>query len=247
MGLLDGKVAIITGAGSGMGRAMAKRFADEGAKVVAVDYAGDSAGACAAEVSEAGGTCIGLAGDISKEADIDAAIKAAVDNYGGVDILCNNAGILDMNGINDPIDWEYWDRVQAINCKAVAVFIKKIVPVMEKRGGGAIVNTASVAGLVGQAGGLSYTVSKHGVVGITRHTAMDLGDKNIRVNAICPGAIVTGMTKDFNEAPEFVQSGAIKRWGQADEIAKVALFLASDLSSYVTGVALPVDGGWTAH
>jgi NAD(P)-dependent dehydrogenase (short-subunit alcohol dehydrogenase family) len=90
-------------------------------------------------------------------------------------------------------------------------------------------------------------VSKHGVVGITRHTAMDLGDKNIRVNAICPGAIVTGMTKDFNEAPEFVQTGAIKRWGQADEIAKAALFLASDLSSYVTGVALPVDGGWTAH
>lgn len=247
MGLLDGKVAIITGAGSGMGEAMAKRFAGEGAKVVALDYNGDTAAATAATVKAGGGEAIGLKADVSKPDDLDAAIAAAVSTYGGVDILCNNAGILDMNNIGDPIDWDYWDRVQAINAKAVAMFIKKIVPELEKRGGGAIVNTASVAGLVGQAGGLSYTVSKHGVVGITRHTAMDLGDKNIRVNAICPGAIVTGMTKDFNEAPEFVQTGAIKRWGKADEIAKAALFLASDLSSYVTGVALPVDGGWTAH
>lgn len=246
MGLLDGKVAIITGAGSGMGRAMALRFAKEGAKVVALDYAGETAEETAKMVTGEGGEAIGLKGDISKSGDIDAAIDAAVSAYGGVDILCNNAGILDMNGIMDA-DWDYWDRVQAINAKAVAMFTQKIVPVMEKQGGGAIVNTASVAGLVAQAGGLSYTVSKHGVVGITRHTAMDLGDKNIRVNAICPGAIVTGMTKDFNEAPEFVQTGAIKRWGVADEIAKAALFLASDLSSYVTGVALPVDGGWTAH
>lgn len=230
-----------------MGRAMALRFAKEGAKVVALDYAGDTASACALEVTEAGGTCIGLSGDVSKEADIDAAIKAAVDTFGGVDILCNNAGILDTLGINDPVDWDYWDRVQAINTKAAAMFIQKVVPFMVQRGGGSIVNTASVAGLIAQAGGLSYTVSKHGLVGITRHTAMDLGDMNIRVNAICPGAIITGMTKDFNEAPELVQTGAIKRWGTADEIAKVALFLASDLSSYVTGVALPVDGGWTAH
>jgi NAD(P)-dependent dehydrogenase (short-subunit alcohol dehydrogenase family) len=247
MGLLEGKVAIITGAGSGMGRAMALRFAKEGAKVVALDYASDTASACALEVTEAGGTCIGLSGDVSKEADIDAAIKAAVDTFGGVDILCNNAGILDTLGINDPVDWDYWDRVQAINTKAAAMFIQKVVPFMVQRGGGSIVNTASVAGLIAQAGGLSYTVSKHGLVGITRHTAMDLGDMNIRVNAICPGAIITGMTKDFNEAPELVQTGAIKRWGTADEIAKVAIFLASDLSSYVTGVALPVDGGWTAH
>lgn len=247
MGLLEGKVAIITGAGSGMGRAMAKRFAGEGAKVVALDYNASTAEETAALVKEAGGEAIGLKSDVSKPDDLDAALAAAVATYGGVDILCNNAGILDMNNIGDPIDWDYWDRVQAINAKAVAMFIQKVVPEMERRGGGAIVNTASVAGLVGQAGGLSYTVSKHGVVGITRHTAMDLGDKNIRVNAICPGAIVTGMTEAFNEAPEFVMTGALKRWGQADEIAKVALFLASDLASYVTGVALPVDGGWTAH
>lgn len=247
MGLLDGKVAVITGAGSGMGRAMSLRFAKEGAKVVALDYAGDTAEETAKMVADEGGTAIGLKGDISKSDDIDAAIKTAVDTYGGVDILCNNAGILDMNGINEAIDWDYWDRVQSINTKAMAMFTQKIVPVMEKRGGGAIVNTASVAGLVAQAGGLSYTVSKHGAVGITRHTAMDLGDKNIRVNAICPGAIVTGMTKDFKEDPAFVATAAIKRWGVADEIAKAALFLASDLASYVTGVTLPVDGGWTAH
>lgn len=246
MGLLDGKVAIITGAGSGMGKAMAIRFANEGAKIVALDYAGDTAEATAKMVTDAGGQAIGLTSDVSNAADIDAAVAAAVEHFGGVDILCNNAGILDMNGVMDA-DFEYWDRVQAINAKAVAVFTKAAVPEMEKRGGGAIVNTASVAGLVAQAGGLSYTASKHAVVGITKHTAQELGPKNIRVNAICPGAIVTGMTESFDEAPEFVQANAIARWGQADEIAKAAVFLASDLSSYVTGVALPVDGGWVAR
>ena len=245
MGQLEGKVAIITGAGSGMGRAMAVRFAKEGAKVVALDYAGDTAEATAKLVTDAGGKAIGLKSDVSIPADIDAAIKAAVDAYGGVDILCNNAGILDMNGLMDA-DWDYWDKVQAINCKAVAMFSQKIVPEMEKRGGGAIVNTASVAGLVGQAGGLSYTVSKHGVVGITKHIAQDLGPKGIRVNAICPGAIVTGMTEAFNEAPEFCQGNALPRWGKADEIAGAAVFLASDDSSFMTGVPMPVDGGWVA-
>lgn len=243
MGQLEGKVAVITGAGSGMGRAMAIRFAKEGAKVVALDYAGDTAEATAKLVTDAGGEAIGLYSDVSNPGDIDAAITAAVETFGGIDVLCNNAGILDMAGIMDA-EWEYWDKVQAVNCKAVAMFSQKVVPEMEKRGGGAIVNTASIAGLVGQAGGLSYTVSKHGVVGITKHIAQDLGPKGIRVNAICPGAIVTGMTEAFGEAPEFVQGNALPRWGKADEIASAAVFLASDESSYMTGVAMPVDGGW---
>ena len=245
MGLLDGKVAIITGAGSGMGRAMALRFAKEGAKVVAVDYAGDTAQEPVKQLTATGGKGVAVRADVSKPADLDAALKAAVDAFGGVDILCNNAGILDMAGLMDA-NWETWDRVQAINCKAVAMFSQKVVPLMVKRGKGSIVNTASVAGLVGGAGGLSYTVSKHGVVGITQQAALELGPKNIRVNAICPGAISTGMTKDFVGSDEFTKDKAIARWGKPEEIANMALFLASDESSFVTGAAIPVDGGWVA-
>jgi len=241
MGQLDGKVAIITGAGSGMGRAMAIRFVKEGAKVVAVDYAGDSA---AETAKMAGGDCVAVSGDVSKAADLDAAIKVAVDNFGGIDVLCNNAGILSMNDVETQ-DWDEWDRVQAINCKAVAMFIQKVVPYMEKRGKGAIVNTASVAGLVAEAGGLAYTVSKHGCVGITRHAATTLGSKNIRVNAICPGAIATGMTKGMDMSV-FTADKAIARTGQPEEIAAAAVFLASDESSFMTGVPMPVDGGWVA-
>lgn len=246
MGLLNGKVAIITGAGSGMGRAMALRFAKEGAMVVAVDYAGDSAEETARAITAAGGQAVAVRADVSRPADLDTALKTAVERFGGVDVLCNNAGILDMAGLMDS-NWETWDRVQAINCKAVAMFSQKVVPEMIRRGKGSIVNTASVAGLVGGAGGLSYTVSKHGVVGITQQAALELGPKNIRVNAICPGAVSTGMTKDFQGSPELVADKALARWGKAEEIANTALFLASDESSFVTGAAIPVDGGWVAR
>jgi 3-oxoacyl-[acyl-carrier protein] reductase len=245
MGKLEGKVAIITGAGSGMGRAMALRFAKEGAKVTAVDYAGDSAEETVKLVKAAGGEALAVKADVSKLADIERALKSTVDAFGKLDILCNNAGILDMAGLADE-DWDHWDRVIAINLKAVAVFSQKAVPEMLKQGNGAIVNTASIAGLVGGAGGLSYTASKHGVVGITKSMALELGPQGIRVNAICPGAITTGMTADFQGVAGFVEGNALPRWGTADEIANMALFLASDESSFVTGAPFPVDGGWVA-
>ncbi len=245
MGQLDGKVAIITGAGSGMGRAMAIRFAKEGAKVTAVDYAGDSAEQTANMVKVEGGEAIAVRGDVSDPDDIDRAIAATIDSFGRLDILCNNAGILDMAGLMDA-DWDYWDRVWNINLKGVAMFSQKAVPEMLKQGKGSIVNTASVAGLVGGAGGLSYTASKHALVGITKSMAIELSPQGIRVNAICPGAVVTGMTEEFKESDEFVADKAIARWGKAEEIANAALFLASDESSFMTGVPVPVDGGWVA-
>ena len=245
MGQLDGKVAIITGAGSGMGRAMAIRFAKEGAKVTAVDYAGDSAAETVKMIKTAGGEALAVTADVSNAADVDRTVKSTTDAFGRLDILCNNAGILDMHGLMDA-DWDHWDRVLSINLKAVAVFSQKAVPEMLKQGKGSIVNTASVAGLVGGAGGLSYTAAKHGVVGITKSMALELSPQGIRVNAICPGAISTGMTKDFQDSSEFVADKAIARWGKAEEIANMALFLASDESSFVTGAPFPVDGGWVA-
>ncbi|MBE0477185.1 MAG: glucose 1-dehydrogenase [Coriobacteriia bacterium] len=245
MGQLEGKVAIITGAGSGMGRAMAVRFGKEGAKVVAVDYAGESAEETCGLVRGPGCEAVAVRGDISDPADIDAAMQAAIGGFGRLDILCNNAGIIDMAGLMDT-DWDYWDRVLRINLKGVAMFSQKAVPEMLKQGKGSIVNTASIAGLVGGAGGLSYTASKHGVVGITKSMAIELSPQGIRVNAICPGAVTTGMTTDFQGVPGFVEGNAIPRWGTADEIANMALFLASDESSFITGAAYPVDGGWVA-
>jgi 3-oxoacyl-[acyl-carrier protein] reductase len=228
-----------------MGRAMALRFGKEGAKVVAVDYAGESAKETCDLSQAAGCEAVAVRGDVSDPADIDAAISAAVDGFGRLDILCNNAGILDMAGLMDS-DWDYWDKVLLINLKAVAMFSQKAVPHMLKQGKGSIVNTASIAGLVGGAGGLSYTASKHAVVGITKSMALELSPQGIRVNAICPGAITTGMTMDFQEATELIEDKAIARWGTADEIASAAVFLASDESSFMTGVPMPVDGGWVA-
>jgi len=246
MGQLDGKVAIITGAGSGMGRTMSLRFAEEGAMVVAVDCAGDSAEKTVKALSGVGGKGIAVRAHVSRSTDLDGALKAAIDTFGGVDIPCNNPGIHDMAGLMDD-DWDTWDYVlQAINLRAVAMFSQKVAPEMVKRGNGAIVNTASVASLAAQADGLSQGVSGHGVVGITRQIAIEFGPKRIRVNAICHGALAKGMTTDFVSSDGFTTDKGIARRGKVEEIAKAALFLAPDVSSFMTGVSMPVDGDWGA-
>ncbi len=233
--------------GHSLGGAMATLFASEGAKVVAVDYAGDTAEETAKQVRASGGEATAVKADVSKAEDVDRMVRTAVEKYGGVDILCNNAGILGPYTKPQETDDSVWDMVIGINLKGVFLGSRRAIPEMLKRGKGAIVNTASIAGLIGGAGPFVYTVSKHGVVGLTRAMAVGLAPQ-IRVNAICPGAVETGMTRGLLKDPatlQFLESVPLRVIGQPIDIAQAALYLASDDSKFVTGALLVVDGGWT--
>lgn len=251
MGALEGKVAIVTGAGSGIGRAISLRFAKEGAKVAAVDYMAATAEETVGMLKAAGGEGMSVACDVSKTADVDRMVTAVVDAYGKIDVLCNNAGVFD--GFTPTLDTDdaLWDRVININLKGVFLVARRVIPEMLKNGTGSIVNTASIAGLVANGGGVAYTASKHGVVGITRQLAAEFSGQGLRINAFCPGGILTGMTKDLaaDEATDAaIKSGQLMpRWGKPEEMAAAALFLASDESSFSTGSLVVVDGGWTVR
>lgn len=247
---LEGRVAVITGAGSGMGRAMALLFAREGARVVAVDWVGESAEETVRLVANEGkGEAVAVRADVSHAQDVDRMITTAGERFGGLDILCNNAGVLDMKPVTETDD-ATWERVLNVNLKGVFLGCRRAIPEMIKRGKGAIVNTASIAGLVAEAGGFTYTVSKHGVIGITRAVAATYGPQGIRANAICPGAVETGMTRDLLKDPATLQglsSVPLRRVGEPMDIAQAALYLASDDAKFVTGALLVVDGGWTVR
>ncbi|HEY7106993.1 MAG TPA: SDR family oxidoreductase [Acidimicrobiia bacterium] len=251
MGRLDGKVAVITGAGSGMGRASAELFAEEGAKVVCADRSGDET-----EVArDIGDAALAVHADVSVEADVEQMIGTAEARFGRLDVLFNNAG---FGGPTMPLHeqtLETWDLVHGTNLRGVFLGIKHGVPAMLRSGGGSIVNTASAAGLVGWKGHSVYGAAKAGVIQLTKVAALDYADDNIRVNAICPGMFWTGLVKGARDSGTVGQappSGAypppagvpMGRWGRASEVATAALFFASDDSSFVTGVALPVDGGF---
>ena len=245
---LQDKVAIVTGAGSGIGRAIAVLFAEEGAKVAAVDYVGDSAEETAKMIVDAGGESLAVTADVSNPKDVDRMVSSTVDKFGKLDILCNNAGVFD--GFTPALDTddELWDRVLSINLKGAFMCSRRAIPEMLKQGKGAIVNTASIAGLVANGGGVAYTASKHGIVGITRALAAEFTPQGIRVNAFCPGGILTSMTEDLFKDPAMdaaMEATPIGRVGQPEEMARGALFLASDDSSFSTGSLLVVDGGWT--
>jgi NAD(P)-dependent dehydrogenase (short-subunit alcohol dehydrogenase family) len=247
MGKLDGKVAIVTGAGSGMGRASALLFAEEGAKVVCADISGHEEDAAA----EIGKDAIAVSTDVSRPADVQAMIAAAVGAFGRLDVLFNNAGIDSPHHPLDQTDDDLFDRLVAVNLRGVFLGIKYAVPALRTAGGGSIISTASAMGLVGRKGLAAYGATKGGVVALTKSAALDLAADNIRVNCICPGMIYTGLAgapaDNSKLLPDRPMPVPMARYGSPREIATAAVFLASDDSSYMTGVALPVDGGYVAE
>jgi NAD(P)-dependent dehydrogenase (short-subunit alcohol dehydrogenase family) len=243
---LDKKVAVITGAGSGMGSAMAKLFASEGAKVICADISGKQDDVAAA----IGESAVPIHADVANENDIQRMIAAAEDKFGRLDILVNNAG---FGGPMAPLheqSVENWDRVHSVNIRGVFFGMKYGIASMLKTGGGAIVNISSASGLVGWKHHGVYGAAKAGVNQLTKTAALDYAGKNIRVNAVLPGTMWTGLVKQSQQFPE-PPPGArrlpgipLDRWGRASDIAYAALYLASDEAAYVTGVLLPVDGGY---
>jgi NAD(P)-dependent dehydrogenase (short-subunit alcohol dehydrogenase family) len=249
---LEGKVALITGGASGMGMVASKLFAAEGAKVALTDLSDETGEKVAAEIAEAGGEALYVHADVSSEADARAMVEAAVQRFGKLDVLYNNAGImLGDDGSVDATDESVWDRTLAINVKGVAFGCKYGVPAMIAGGGGSIINVASFVAWLGAATSqTAYTASKGAVLAMTREIAVEYARKGVRCNALCPGPIETPMLMELlsDEAKRqrrFVHI-PMGRLGQADELAKAALFLASDDSSYMTGASLIVDGGITA-
>jgi 3-oxoacyl-[acyl-carrier protein] reductase len=246
-GRLQDKVALITGAGSGIGRASAERFAVEGAQVVAVDLKG--AADTVAAIEAAGGEGLALITDVADEDAVAAMAEVAVERFGKVDVLMNNAGILEdfLPAADTPTS--VWDRVLGVNLFAQFFTSRALLPQMVERGDGAIINVASTAGLNGGNGGAAYTTSKHAIIGFTRQLCFDYARQGIRCNVICPGAVETGMTKEIFASPDAavmaaVESAPIGRWAQPDELANAALFLASDEASFVNGAVYVVDGGF---
>jgi NAD(P)-dependent dehydrogenase (short-subunit alcohol dehydrogenase family) len=249
--LLDGKVALVTGAASGIGKASALAFAQAGARVVVSDVARDGAEETVRLVCSNGGEARFIEADVSRSGDVEGLVKATVETYGRLDCAHNNAGIAGPKGQTADVEEAQWARVISVNLTGVWLCMKHEIRQMLAQGGGAIVNTASMAGLVG---GFStpYVAAKHGVVGLTKNAALEYASRGIRVNAVCPGVIRTPMVEAvFTARPgleeRFHAAEPIGRFGSPEEVAAAVVWLCSDAASFVTGVALPVDGGWVAQ
>lgn len=251
---LQGKVTVITGAGSGMGLAMAKRFAAEGASVVVGDWNAERLEAAVESIKASGGTIVGRQGNIAEQETAESLIELAINTYGGLDVLCNNAGIMDyMQGVGE-LSNEVWRRVLSVNLDGPMFTSRRAVQHMLAHGRGSIINIASTAGLHGGAAGSAYTASKHALVGLTRSTAWMYAKQGIRCNAICPGATKTNIAETMPEdrldpvgaqrAGEF--AALVPAYLEPTDIAALALFLASDESRYINGAIIPADGGWDA-
>jgi NAD(P)-dependent dehydrogenase (short-subunit alcohol dehydrogenase family) len=243
MGLLDEKVAVITGAGSGMGKASVKVFVREGAKVAAADISGAEQETAA----DVGDGVLPVHCDVSKEADVEAAMAAAVEEFGRVDVVLNVAGIADGCALAD-LTMEFYDRLMDVDLRGVMLGMKHGIRTMLESGGGSIVNWSSVGGLNGAAFTSVYQAAKHGIIGASKSAAIEYGPHGIRVNTICPGFILTEImaqgAEDF--IPDIAAKAALNRAGLPHEVAEVGAFLASDRASFITGAVIPVDGGWSA-
>jgi 3-oxoacyl-[acyl-carrier protein] reductase len=249
---LDGRTAVVTGGGSGIGLASARRFAREGAAVAVWDREPERVRSAVRSIEDAGGVAAGEVVDISDAVSVREAAAATVAELGPVTVLMNNAGVLDDYAPILDTDEELWDRIVGVNLKGPFLVTRALLPAMIEAGGGAIVNTASIAGLVAGGGGTAYTSAKHGVVGLTKQLAFDYGKQGIRVNAILPGAIETGMTRQIFADADAVVMAAVRgvpagRHGQPEEIAALAAFLVSDEASFTHGACYVADGGWTVQ
>jgi NAD(P)-dependent dehydrogenase (short-subunit alcohol dehydrogenase family) len=252
MGRLDGKVALVTGAGGGIGGAMARLFAAEGARVVVADAAEAAGAATVAAIESDGGQAAFVRADVARAADVEAMVRFATETFGGLQVLCNNAGIFpadDGGAVETPED--VWDQVIAVNLKGIWLGCKYGIPALLDSGGGAIVNTASFVALMGAATPqIAYTASKGGVLSMTREVAVEYARRGVRANALCPGPIETPLLAELMADPARRERRLVHipigRLGQADEVARAALWLASDESSLITGTALVADGGITA-
>ena len=252
MGQLDGKVALITGAGSGIGRASALVFAREGAKVAVADIVVEGGEETVRMVKEAAGEAFFIKADVANAAEVEAMVNTVVDTYGRIDCAYNNAGIEGQLASTDEYAEDMFDKVIGINLTGVWLCMKYELPHMLKQGSGAIVNTASGAGLIGVAGMSAYVASKHGVVGLTKTAALEYAKSGIRVNAVCPGLIQTPMVERItNGHPQLgealVAAEPIGRTGRPEEIAESVVWMCSDAASFVTGHAMSVDGGFVAQ
>lgn len=246
-----GKSIIVTGGGSGIGRAAAIKFAALGGKVLIADLNEATAKVVAEEIHASGGVAITVIGDLSDQAVVDRIVATAVEKHGGIDVLVNNAGIMDSMSGNDETSTKEWDRVIRVNLTAPFMLSRATLPHMLKAGKGAIVNTASEAGIRGSAAGTAYTVSKHGVVGLTKSDAVMYRNRGVRVNAVAPGGTKTNIQVvpiEGSEGPKVLGGymSNVGRIAEADEVAVAIVFLASDAASDINGVILPVDGGWSA-
>lgn len=251
---LSGKTAVITGAASGIGLAIATRFATEGASVVAGDWNAERLAAAVEAIRAAGGTIVGQPGDIADRPTAENLIDLAVATHGRLDVLCNNAGVMDyMQGVGE-LDDEVWHRVLKINLDGPMFTSRRAVGQMRQQGAGSIINIASIGGLHGGAAGVAYTVSKHALIGLTRNTAWMYAGQGIRCNAICPGATATNIAETM--PPERLDPAGAARAGayaalipavlEPRDIANVALFLASDEARHINGAEITADAGWTA-
>jgi NAD(P)-dependent dehydrogenase (short-subunit alcohol dehydrogenase family) len=244
---LENKIAIVTGAGSGIGRGIALAFAREGAKVVVVDWSEEGGKATVEEIKKMEREAVFIKTDISKADEIEEMVQTCLDNFGRIDILVNNAGIVKFSALHETSE-EDWDAVLDINLKSVFLASKRVIPEMLKQGKGKIINTASVAGLVGFDKIGPYCASKGGIIALTREMALEYAPQNINVNCIAPGVIKTAMTKDMLADPatkEFLENSTpYPRLGEPEDIAQAAVYLASEESDFVNGEVLVVDGGW---
>jgi NAD(P)-dependent dehydrogenase (short-subunit alcohol dehydrogenase family) len=248
LGRFGGQVAFVTGGASGIGRAAACRLAREGAYVVVADVA--DADATATAISEAGGSGRSVRCDVSKEDEVREALAEVVADHGRLDIALNNAGVSESGDPVAEMDVDEWTRVLSVDLSGVWFCMKHELAQMKLQGSGAIVNTASIAGIVGMATHAAYAAAKHGVIGLTKSAALEYGHKNIRVNAICPGAVDTQMNwRGMEDMPgvrdAVARLSVLNRVGSPEEMAAGALWLASEEASFITGACLVIDGGWS--